>query len=416
MADGSAKRSPTKVIRTICLPCTEEEYLAVVKDAAKFRGWLGKVFADHPELFPANFGEGFTMADSRTSTKQKLLLRRIELRDGQRFTIRPSFLMPHMTARTEDVQKPLFLRKFGVPFWALARVFGRNPMFWFRLECRLGQFSIVGTTVRQAKIPEHLVADEHHQTCAGKKVFLATTVGGGCCLGVAMAATAGAGDLAAAYGKFQDETCNVEPGYAPQTVNTDGWKSTQAAWLMIFPAIVVLRCFLHAWLKIRDRAKNLKQTFYDLSERVWDAYHADNKRSFAQRLRHLASWAATNVSGVVLDAVQDLCAKKKLWLKAYDHPQAHRTSNMLDRIMRAMNRYFFDCQHLHGGIATNEKHVRGWALLWNFAPWHPAVAKANDGWRSPAERLNKHRYHDGWLQNLLISASLGGYRTAPQNA
>lgn len=57
-----------------------------------------------------------------------------------------------------------------------------------------------------------------------------------------------------------------------------------------------------------------------------------------------------------------------------------------------------------------ERHARGWALLWNFAPWSPATAKANDDWRSPAERLNRHRYHDDWLQNLLISASLGGFR------
>ncbi len=32
------------------------------------------------------------------------------------------------------------------------------------------------------------------------------------------------------------------------------------------------------------------------------------------------------------------------------------------------------------------------------------------GWRCPAERANRHRYHDGWLHNLLVSASLGGYR------
>ena len=117
MADGSAKRSPSQIIRTICLPCTEEEYTSVVKDAGKFRGWLTAAFAVHPELFPANFGEGFTMVDGRTSKKQQVFLRRIELRDGRRYSIRPSFLMPHMTARTEDVQKPLFLRKFGVPFW-----------------------------------------------------------------------------------------------------------------------------------------------------------------------------------------------------------------------------------------------------------------------------------------------------------
>jgi hypothetical protein len=290
-------------------------------------------------------------------------------------------------------------------------------MFWFRLECRLGHFSIVGTTVRQAAIPEHLVADEHHQTCDGKKVFIATTVGGGCCLGAAMAAKADTDDLTTAYQVFRDEAQNVQAEYTPKTVGTDGWRGTQAAWLALFPMMVVLRCFLHAWLKIRDRAKNLKQTFYDLSEKVWHAYHAENKRCFAQRLRRLAEWATANVSGVVLDAVRDLCAKKKLWLKHYDHPQGHRTSNMLDRVMRPMHRYFFDGQHLHGSIATNERHVRGWALLWNFAPWSPATTETNDGWRSPAERLNKHRYHDNWLQNLLISASLGGYRyKGPQKA
>lgn len=416
MADGLAKRSPTRGIRTICLPCTEEEYAGSVKDAKRFRSWLEKSFASQPELFPQDFAKGFSMADHRTSQKLGLVLRRVALRDGQRFTIRPSFVMPYMTARTEDVQNPLFLRKFGVPFWALAHVFGRNPMFWFRQECHLGNFSIVGTTVRQAEIPEHLVADEHHQTCDGDKVFLATTVGGGCCLGVGMAATAGTDDLAGAYQVFRDEARNVQPDYTPTTVNTDGWKGTQAAWLVLFPTIVVLRCFLHAWLKIRDRAKNLKELFYELSTQVWNAYHAENKRSFGQRLRHLSTWANNNVTGIVLQAVQDLCAKKKLWLKAYDHPQAHRTSNMLDRVMRPMNRYFFDGQHLHGSIDTNEQHVRGWALLWNFTPWNPTTTKANQGWRSPAERLNKHRYHDGWLQNLLISASLGGYRSAPQKA
>jgi hypothetical protein len=397
------------------LPSTEEEYQKLIKDPTRFREWIQKSFKLHPELFPEGFSKGFELADMRRSKKMQTLLRRVQLRDGTRFTIRPSFVMPHMTARATEVEKPLFLRKFGVPLWALAEVFGRDPMFWYRQECRLGNFSIVGTTIRNTVIPEDLVADEHHQTCDGDKVFVATTVGGGCCLGAAMAPSAGADDLVAAYQVFRDEARNVEPKYAPKTVNTDGWKSTQAAWQQLFPLIVVLRCFLHAWLKIRDRAKNLKDTFYELSRQVWNAYHATSKRSFAQRLHHLASWASKNVSGIVLEAVQDLCAKKPLWLKAYDHPNSHRTSNMLDRIMRPMYRYFFDCQHLHGSQDANERHVRGWALLWNFTPWHPATAKANDGWRSPAERLNKHRYHENWLQNLLISASLGGYRiAAPQ--
>ena len=75
-----------------------------------------------------------------------------------------------------------------------------------------------------------------------------------------------------------------------------------------------------------------------------------------------------------------------------------------------MNRYFADGQHLHGSEGACGLHVRAWALLYNFRPWHPATARANGGWRSPAERLNQHRYHDCWLQNLLVSASLNGYR------
>jgi hypothetical protein len=416
MAYETANQSP-KPQRTICLPIAEERYRQLVEDPQAFRAWLLECFQHTPELFPEGFGQGFTMKDRRTSRKAvALTLRRIELRDGTAYSVRPSFILPYLTAPTDTVQGPLFLRKFGVPFWALALVFGRNAMFWLRLECQLGRNSIVGTTARRAPLPEHLAADEHHQTCAGAKVYLATTVGGGCCLGVAVAPTAGTEDLSAAYGVFRAETQNVRPGYTPQTVNTDGWKGTRAAWQGLFPLAVLLRCFLHGWLKIRDRAKNLKEVFVALSTRVWDAYHAADKRTMAQRLRRLAQWARRQLSGVVLAAVEDLCAKARWWQQAYDHPGGQRTSNMLDRVMRPMHRYFFAGQHLHGGRASTGRHVRGWALLWNYAPWHPAVAKAHGGWRSPAERLNQHRYHDNWLQNLLISASLGGYRIpAPQN-
>ena len=71
---------------------------------------------------------------------------------------------------------------------------------------------------------------------------------------------------------------------------------------------------------------------------------------------------------------------------------------------------------LHGGAEANQRHCRACALLWNFAPWGLETTRANRGWRSPAERLNRHRYHESWLHNLLVSASLGGYRNPiPQN-
>ena len=131
----------------------------------EFRPWLDQCFRDLPELFPTAFAEGYTLEDSRTSKKTGLLLRRIECKaTAETFSVRPSIVLPYMTGLTDDVEKALFLRSFGVPFWALARACGRDPMYWYRLEVSLGRNCIVGTTVRQEEVPEHLLADEHHQT------------------------------------------------------------------------------------------------------------------------------------------------------------------------------------------------------------------------------------------------------------
>jgi len=416
MAEGLATRS-SRGHRTICLPVSEDAYARAVGDPTAFRRLLDEGFQTAPELFPPNFARGYQFKDGRMSVKQGLPIRRILLKDNIAYSIRPSFLMPYMTARTADVQGPLFLRKFGVPFWALAHVFGADPMYWYRMECGLGRFSVVGTTVRRAEVPENLLADEHHQPWDGEKVYVATTVGAGCCLGAEPAKTAGTDDLKAAYAVFKEEARDVAPRYAPVTVSTDGWKPTQAAWKALFKRAVILLCFLHGWLKIRDRAKHLKDLFAEVSRRVWEAYHAPDRRGFGQRLRRLREWAGEHLSGVVLENVLDLCGKGRRFGVAYRHPGGHRTSNMLDRQMRGMNRYFDRGQHLHGSIGACRLHCRAWALLSNFAPWHPATTRETEGWRCPAERLNRHHYQDCWLQNLLVSASLGGYRCPlPQKA
>ena len=144
---------------------------------------------------------------------------------------------------------------------------------------------------------------------------------------------------------------------------------------------------------------------------MWDSYHAENRRSIAQRLRRLWEWAKEQVKTAwVLEQVKKLCGRSWEYGRAYEHVGGHGTSNMLDRVMRGMNRYFDAGQHWHGDVGAVERHVRAWALLSNFRPWNPATARANNGWRSPAERVNRHRYHDNWLHNLLISASLAGFR------
>lgn len=401
----------TRTCSTICLPIAQADYHHIVAAPQRFRDWLDHTFRLHPELFPKGFDQGYRLKDRRASTKLRIPIRRIRLAaTGQSFSVRPAFVLPYMAGTADRVAGPLLLRSFGVPFWALAQVFGRDHDYWYRLTVSLGRNSIVGTTVRQAELPEHLLADEHHQTRDGLKNFIATTVADGCVLGAALSQKADTEDLKAAYEIFQEEARDVEPDYQPQTVSVDGWASTHAAWTLLFPLVVLLRCFLHGWLNLRSRGK-LSPVFRTLSEKVWDAYHAPDRRGFAQRLRRLWEWARIQqMSTWLLEQVEKLCSRAKEYGRAYAHPGGHRTSNMLDRQMRSMNRYFEDGQHLHGGVEACALHARAWALLHNFRPWHPATTRANGGWRCPAERLNRHRYHDDWLQNLLVSASLGGYR------
>ena len=101
--------------RTICLPISQEEYDTIVGDPEKFRKWIDVCFAVFAELFPSEVATGYRMKDFYFSQKLSILIRRIEIA-GVAYTIRPSFAMPYMTATVDEVEKGLFLRKFGVPF------------------------------------------------------------------------------------------------------------------------------------------------------------------------------------------------------------------------------------------------------------------------------------------------------------
>ena len=294
-------------------------------------------------------------------------------------------------------------------------------MSWYRLERSLGRFSRVGTTVPAAeRLPPHLVADEQHTTLVdgpSRTVSLAATAGGGCGLGMALAETADADELTRAYGVFREEAHHLDPEYRPEPVNTDGWPATQAAWRALFKGVTLILCFLHAFLKIRERAVHLKETFDGLRERVWEAYQAPGVRSFSQRLRRLREGATDHVDKeVVREKVLALCNKRRAFVRAYDHAGCYRTSNLVDRLLRRLDYHLYCTQHRHGTPETAEQGLRGWALIPNFAPSCPETARRSPELRSPAERLNEMRYHAEWLQNLLVSASLGGYRRPPRNA
>lgn len=411
------KKSTPRKNRTIVLPFDQLKYMDVIENPKKYRVELDSLIDKFPELFPCNIKDGYTIKEIRRPKKSEIPIRRIIV-GSVSYTVRPSFVMPYHVAFTDEIEKALFLRKFDVPFWALSHVFGRDMMFWYRVEQSLGRNSIVGTTIKNPDLlPEHLAADEKHSRLKGDKAYVPTTVGAQCILGVSVSEDAGEIGLKKAYGEFKEEALDLNPDYRPKSMNTDGWKATINTWHSLFPGIIIIACFLHVFIKMRDRSsKKFRELFNIAAEKMWYCYEALSKASFSQRVRRLYGWAATeNVPDVILKPIVKLKENLSSYSKAYEMPGCHRTSNMVDRLMQRMDRHLFSTFYFHGSLASAKLSIRGWALIYNFAPCNPMTVKKHDGWRCPAEWLNKSRYHDNWLQNLLISSSMGGFRGFPPN-
>jgi hypothetical protein len=245
------------------------------------------------------------------------------------------------------------------------------------------------------------VADEKQSWLQGQRVSIATTAGCDCMLGASVALSASQPDLKQAYGVFAHEAQALEADDAPHTVNTDGWQATQGAWKALCPNITVILCLLHAFLTIRDRAtKALGAVFAQGQERVWEAYHAPSTRAFSQRLRRLRVGAETALPDSAMQIhTLDVCAKRAQLSRSYDYRSAHRTSNMVDRLMKFLDRACLNGQYFHGTIEAAERRVRAWALLWNFCPSSPGTVKKYHGQACPAQRLHGKRYAENWLEN-----------------
>ena len=410
------KSEVSKTSKRICIPIDQAEYAEIIEDRQRFRERLDGMIAQYPELFPPEIEQGYWLYGwERASVKlPEVPIRRICLKQPNEaghkavYQVMPSCVLPYRVGLTDEVEKALFLRRFGVPFWGLAYVFGQDEMYWQRIVMSLGHNDIVGTTVKHpAKLPEHVLADEKHTRFHGHKAYIATTVAQECLLGASLALSADEAHLTEAYGHFKREAQRLNPDYQPQTVNTDGWSPTQLAWQALFPAVTVILCFLHAFLSIRDRAKHLKDTFRDIQQRVWEIYHAGDPNDFLQQAADLMTWATQHLSGPPLQAVLKLCAKAPLFVLAFDHPTAYRTSNMLDRQLDAFDRCLYAARYFHGHLMSAEYQIRAWALFHNFHPYCPR-ANIRQPYLSPFHQMNGFVYHDNWLHNLLVASSLGG--------
>jgi hypothetical protein len=411
--DNSTQPRGSKTIR---IPCTEEQYNVFLKKRKYFKNYLAELCESYPELFPKLISEGYYLHGKTTASMKMDGLRLYRIRliaNGEVYTIAPSYIMPYMIGKVEDVEHALFLKKFDVPDWALTHIFGRNDMYWYRATCSFGRNSIVGTSIRSAdKVPQHIVVDEKHTKLQGEKVYVPITVGEHCFLGIDLCQNADENDLTEAYGIFSEEAKNVSPNYSPITANTDGWGATNRAMKNLFPCVTIILCFLHAFLKIRKTCQKDKVTLTSIKKRVWEAYSAGTKRIFSQRIRRLKEWAESYsfVSDTTKNKVLLLCANKNKFMLAYDHKSCRRTSNMIDRLMRTLSESLVNRQYFHGEIQSARLWLRARVFLYNFAPLCTRSRKEKVGLHCPSKLLNGFSYSENWLENLMVCSSMAGRR------
>ena len=401
--------------RVITIYMDEPSYSKFESDIKFAKEFINKAMRETSELFPESMFEHYKFNGHTISSKKTQMRLRLIETGGLTYRIYPHFMASYMRGRTSDISDALFLSRWA-PYWALAETFGRNPMYWYRCHNSLARKSIVGTSIQKdTVIPANLVGDEHHSKLLGSKVYVATTVSEGCILGAEVTYTCDEQGLTAAYGVFKGEALQLDSDYKPKSVNLDGWLAGNNAWKGLFSGIAIIACFLHGYIKIRDRAlKKMGNVFHKIAEMVWDCYRAEDKRGFSQRIRRLKEWATENVpvSPMKMNLMK-LCEKNKQWQEFYDHPNAYRTSNMLDRLMCFMNRYLDKNQTFHGKTEkTSTNTIRSFSLIYNFAPSCPDYRR-KDEFKSPVGRLNKHEYHENWLANMFIAGSLNGKRRQP---
>lgn len=138
--------------KTICLPLPDGvDYKTWIEDSKSFRRYLDEQIATHPELFPPEITKGYQLIGFVESKKQQMKTRRIMVKGGSRqcYQIRPDTMMPYMIGTTEEVEKGLYLRRYGVPYEGIANVLGHSPMYWYSATQALGRISIVGSSAKE---------------------------------------------------------------------------------------------------------------------------------------------------------------------------------------------------------------------------------------------------------------------------
>jgi hypothetical protein len=176
----------------------------------------------------------------------------------------------------------------------------------------------------------------------------------------------------------------------------------------LFPKITVVLCLLHSLLKMQKHCAGPLR--HQRLDRAWQVYQAATKRPCAQRLRRLSEWTPLHRSGPVAKRVLKRCCRRVDCTPASEGPQAHRTSNAVDRLLNSQDRLLYAMRYCHGTTDSARLAVRAMALQWHFHPYGARLRRDQPSRVAPFYDLNGFQYHPNWLQNLLIASSMGGLR------
>ena len=214
------------------------------------------------------------------------------------------------------------------------------------------------------KVPRDLVADEQLTRGAKPQVSVPTPVGGGCLLGVSVVEAAATGTVEQGYGACAKAAKALAPDSQARSVCPDGWEATRQAWRGLFPTMKVVRCLLHAILKMKKSGAG--QWRHRVLDRAWHVDQAATTRQFAQRLRRVAAWTPAHLSGAVAQRVLQRCRRRSDCTPASDGPQAHRTSKAVDRLLDDHDRLLDARRSWHGTTDSARRAVRAMALQGTF--------------------------------------------------
>lgn len=412
--DTTEKNKSAQKSRIIRLPISKKDYDLLMSDRKIYIIRLSQYVDQYPHLFPSDWYSGnYGVHDMRTS--KKLGVSHYIVRSGKDrsvlYDIQPNFVMPYMSAYSKEVSFGLLLILFGVPFWLVAYGLGKDAMYWYRLFTHLGRFNLLATTIQDAtKLPKDLCIDEKISYWGNQEIFACMTVGSDCILGMGVSQKEDEASLHKAYGVFKAQAIALDPDYEPLSISSDGWAATKKAMQKLYSSAILVLCFLHSVIKIRQVAQKEPQKKM-LFEKVWQVYKATDATNFDNAVLDLEQWTNENVvKESVKERVAKIVKRKEEFKTAFKVPSAMRTTNMVDRLMKPLDRFLFMKQYFHGHFHQTQLMLNAFALCLNFAPFCPRTKdkykKENlTFFQSRANAINGFGFDENWLQNLLSAAS-----------